>query len=257
MSLLPDGQYQNLEQQHILAKDLLAAARGGDPEALARIRAHRTDAEPKLADAQLALAREAGFPSWSRFTAFVEVEQKRAALGPLFPRFTEDLRRVLFFSRYQAAELGSPLIEPEHVLLALLQNNAAAEGSIERLNLLTRLSLDDVRPQVSTAAEARPAIPPSQQVPFSDATKAVFVAADREAVGSGAARVMCGHVLVGCCTSVRRARRRSWPGTASRSTTSGARSVRIHQTHQERRHEAHTSGTVAGPPRPSTSPGTP
>jgi len=196
MSLLPDGQYQNLEQQHVLAKDLLAAARAGDPAALARIRAYRTDAEPKLADAQLTLAREAGFPSWPRFTAFVEIEQKRAALGPLFPRFTEDLRRVLFFSRYQAAALGSPLIEPEHVLLALVQNNATAEGRIERLNLLTRLSLDDVRPQVSTAA-ARPAIPSSQQVPFSDATTAVFVAADREAVGSGAASVMCGHVLVG------------------------------------------------------------
>src|SRR5687768_9955319 len=102
MSLLPDGQLQNLEQQYKLAKELLAAARAGDAAALARIRAHRTDAEPKLADAQLAIAREAGFPSWARFVAFVAVEQKRAALGPLFPRFTEDLRRVLFFSRYQA-----------------------------------------------------------------------------------------------------------------------------------------------------------
>ena len=196
MSLLPDGQLQNLEQQHKRAKALLADARAGDAAALARIRAHRTDAEPKLADSQLSIAREEGFPSWARFVAFVEVEEKRAALGPLFPRFTEGLRRVLFFSRYQAAELGSPLIEPEHVLLALLQNNALPDP-VERLPVLNRLGLDGVRQQLAAAAERRPPIPQSQQVPFSEATKAVFVAADREAVGAGTGKVMCGHVLLG------------------------------------------------------------
>ncbi len=64
----------NLEQQHKLAKDLLAAARAGDAPALARIRAVRSDAAgperpPKLADAQLTLAREAGFASWPKLVA--------------------------------------------------------------------------------------------------------------------------------------------------------------------------------------------
>ena len=64
----------NLEQQHKLAKDLLAAARAGDAPALARIQAVRSDAAGperplKLADAQLALAREAGFPSWPKLVA--------------------------------------------------------------------------------------------------------------------------------------------------------------------------------------------
>ena len=59
----------NLEQQHKRAKDLLRAARDGDPAALARIRAVRADAGTaarplKLADAQLAVAREGGFDSW-------------------------------------------------------------------------------------------------------------------------------------------------------------------------------------------------
>ena len=196
MSLLPDGQYQNLEQQHKIAKDLLAAARAGDADALARIRAHRTDAEPKLADAQLAVAREAGFPSWPRFVAFVEVEQKRAALGPLFPRFTEDLRRVLFFSRYHAAVLGSDHIEPVHVLLGLLRNNGADHAG-ERLAVLQDLSLPAAEDRVRAATETRGALPDSQQIPFSEATKAVFVAADRDAVGSGAAKVTCGHLLIG------------------------------------------------------------
>ena len=59
----------HLEQQRKLAKDLVRAARAGDLMALARIQAVRSDAglpsRPlKLADAQLAVAREAGFDSW-------------------------------------------------------------------------------------------------------------------------------------------------------------------------------------------------
>jgi hypothetical protein len=195
MSLLPDGQFQNLEQQHKLAKELLAAARGGDAAALGRIRAHRRGAEPKLADAQLALAREAGFPSWARFAAFVEIEEKRAALGPLFPRFTEDLRRVLFFSRYHAAGLGSERIEPEHVLLGLLRNNAM-DHAADRVEVLERLTLAATLDQVRGAVPAGAPLPATRQIPFSESTKAVFVAADREAVGAGRRVVRCGHLLV-------------------------------------------------------------
>jgi hypothetical protein len=58
----------NLEQQHKLAKDLLRAARHGEPAALARVNAVRADAGVtralRLADAQLAIARESNFDSW-------------------------------------------------------------------------------------------------------------------------------------------------------------------------------------------------
>ena len=54
----------NLEQQQKLAKDLLAAFRRGDTEALARVRAELPDKkEIRLADAQYVLAREYGFAS--------------------------------------------------------------------------------------------------------------------------------------------------------------------------------------------------
>ena len=72
----------NLEQQHKLAKDLLQAARDGDPAALARMRAVRSDAGEAsrplaLADAQLAVAREAGFASWPKLVAdFLERDVK-------------------------------------------------------------------------------------------------------------------------------------------------------------------------------------
>jgi ankyrin repeat protein len=78
----------NLEQQRKLAKDLIRAARVGDAAAIARLQAVRADvgAPPrsfKLADAQLAVAREAGFDSWPKLVAVLQerdVEAFRAAV---------------------------------------------------------------------------------------------------------------------------------------------------------------------------------
>ena len=60
----------NLEQLRHQAKDLLRAVRRGEPAAVAELRKHRPEptdaAHAKLADAQLALARSYGLPSWPR-----------------------------------------------------------------------------------------------------------------------------------------------------------------------------------------------
>ncbi|MEO8074906.1 MAG: hypothetical protein ABI818_01175 [Acidobacteriota bacterium] len=72
----------NLEQQRKLAKDLIRAARDGDPAALARIRAVRADAAAprslKLADGQFAVAREAGFESWPKLVADLHLRDVQA-----------------------------------------------------------------------------------------------------------------------------------------------------------------------------------
>jgi ATP-dependent Clp protease ATP-binding subunit ClpC len=39
----------------------------------------------------------------------------------MFEHFTEKARRVIFFARYEAIQLGSPFIETEHLLLGLLR----------------------------------------------------------------------------------------------------------------------------------------
>jgi ankyrin repeat protein len=63
----------NLEQLRKQAKELVRAARAGDEQALARIRAHAPARErPALADAQLALAREHGHPSWAALAVALE-----------------------------------------------------------------------------------------------------------------------------------------------------------------------------------------
>ena len=38
----------------------------------------------------------------------------------MFERYTERARRVLFFARYEASQLGSISIETEHLLLGLM-----------------------------------------------------------------------------------------------------------------------------------------
>ena len=73
----------SLEQQRKLAKDLIRAARDGDAPARARIQAVRSDAggpprSLKLVDAQLAVAREAGFDSWPKLAAALQEREVEA-----------------------------------------------------------------------------------------------------------------------------------------------------------------------------------
>src|SRR4051812_11797207 len=72
----------DLDQARRRAKELLRAARARDPEALARL---RDDREPRLADAQRAVAQDLGFSSWPALVHHVEAsrgdrEQRRARL---------------------------------------------------------------------------------------------------------------------------------------------------------------------------------
>ena len=68
----------NLEQLRKQAKELVRSARAGEEQALARIRSHAPDRERVLlADAQLALARENGHPSWPALVAAAEASADR------------------------------------------------------------------------------------------------------------------------------------------------------------------------------------
>ena len=42
---------------------------------------------------------------------------------PVFERYTERARRVIFFGRYEASHFGSKTIETEHFLLGLLRED--------------------------------------------------------------------------------------------------------------------------------------
>ena len=67
MPTQPEANRLNLEFYRKQAKELLASAKAGDRSALDRL----GKPEPKLSDAQLAVARDQGFVSWPKFRAFV------------------------------------------------------------------------------------------------------------------------------------------------------------------------------------------
>ncbi len=75
MATLPDRPH--LDHLRAQARSLLRALRQGDPAALARAAPYRLGPLPKLAGAQLVVAREHGFASWARLLQ--AVEQRRAA----------------------------------------------------------------------------------------------------------------------------------------------------------------------------------
>ena len=83
--------HTDLKQLRRQARELLRAARAGDEHALARLDA--VAASPTLAGAQLALAREQGFPSWPKLKAEVD-RQAAARLGAGPPPGPFVLRRV-------------------------------------------------------------------------------------------------------------------------------------------------------------------
>jgi uncharacterized protein len=79
----------DLAQLRIQAEDLLNAARRGDHDALARVRA--VSAKVTLAAARLAIAREHGFASWPKLT--LEVDRRDALNSRDLPRLATLLTR--------------------------------------------------------------------------------------------------------------------------------------------------------------------
>src|SRR5581483_9559183 len=83
---------ERVEYQRKAAKELLRAAREGQPDAVVRLREALGDlpGQPRLADAQRAIAREHGHPSWAAFRRDLEEQvgapaRSVARLGPVDP----------------------------------------------------------------------------------------------------------------------------------------------------------------------------
>ena len=63
----------------------------------------------------------------------------------MFERYTERARRVLFFARYEASQLGSISIETEHLLLGLIREG---KGLTSRIFARSHLSLETIRKEI-------------------------------------------------------------------------------------------------------------
>src|SRR3569832_842808 len=96
----------------------------------------------------------------------------------MFERYTERARRVLFFARYEASQLGSISIETEHLLLGLIREG---KGLTSRIIARSHLSLDSIRKEIEGRTVLREKVSTSVEIPFSAETKRVLQFAAEEA----------------------------------------------------------------------------
>ena len=96
----------------------------------------------------------------------------------MFERYTERARRVLFFARYEASQLGSISIETEHLLLGLIREG---KGLTSRLFARSHLSLENIRKEIEGRTVFREKVSTSVEIPFSTETKRVLHHAAEEA----------------------------------------------------------------------------
>jgi ATP-dependent Clp protease ATP-binding subunit ClpC len=110
----------------------------------------------------------------------------------MFERYTESARRALFYSRYEASELGRRSIETEHLLLGLLR---AGKGVTSRLFTDARVSYEPVRGTLETGAGEK--IPTSVEIPFSEETKRILDHTVEEADRLRHSYIGTEHLLLG------------------------------------------------------------
>jgi ATP-dependent Clp protease ATP-binding subunit ClpC len=96
----------------------------------------------------------------------------------MFERYTERARRVLFFARYEATQLGSSLIETEHLLLGLIREG---KGLTSRIFARSHLSLESIRKEIEGRTVFKEKVSTSVEIPFSPETKRVLQFAAEEA----------------------------------------------------------------------------
>jgi len=96
----------------------------------------------------------------------------------MFERYTERARRVLFFARYEATQLGSTSIETEHLLLGLIREG---KGLTSRIFARSQLSLESIRKEIEGRTVFREKVSTSVEIPFSAETKRVLQFAAEEA----------------------------------------------------------------------------
>src|SRR5512135_2124624 len=112
----------------------------------------------------------------------------------MFERYTERARRVLFFARHEASQLGSPSIETEHLLLGLIRE---AKGLTGRILARSHVSVETIRREIEGRAAVREKVSTSVEIPFSAETKRVLAFAGEEADRLQHTYVGAEHLLLG------------------------------------------------------------
>ncbi|MFN7924211.1 MAG: Clp protease N-terminal domain-containing protein [Bryobacteraceae bacterium] len=105
----------------------------------------------------------------------------------MFERYTEKARRVIFFARYESSQFGSPYIETEHLLLAVMRE---CPGLVEA-------DAGYIRKMIESRAAKGAKIATSVDLPLSAASKRVLAYGAEEAERLGHRHIGAPHLLLG------------------------------------------------------------
>jgi len=112
----------------------------------------------------------------------------------MFERYTEKARRVIFFARYEASQLGAASIESEHILLGLVRED---QGLVRRFFLAPAEVIGAVRREVEARHGAPPRASLTVDLPLSGESKQALSFADEEAQRLGDRHIGSEHLLLG------------------------------------------------------------
>ena len=112
----------------------------------------------------------------------------------MFEKYSGKSRRIIFFARYGASQLGGEAIEPEHLLLAIIREDP---GLLESILLQGEASCSLMRTTIEATRRDGPNIAGSIDLPLSPRSKAVLNIAANEAEVSGDERVTPKHLVLG------------------------------------------------------------
>jgi hypothetical protein len=110
----------------------------------------------------------------------------------MFERYTEQARRVIFFSRYEASQYGSPCIETEHLLLGFFRADKALTRRLMRTN-----STEALRKEIEARTTREAKIATSVDMPLSNQGKRALAYAAEEADRMQDRHIGPEHLLLG------------------------------------------------------------
>jgi ATP-dependent Clp protease ATP-binding subunit ClpC len=113
--------------------------------------------------------------------------------APVFEKYTEKARRVVFFARYEASDFGSEYIETEHLLLGTLREDRALWVWL----LKAPVTVQSIREQVERQLPRREKISTSVDLPLSRECKRVLAHAAEEAERLKDDHIAPEHFLLG------------------------------------------------------------
>jgi len=111
----------------------------------------------------------------------------------MFERYTDKARRVIFFARYEASGLGSPHIEPQHLLLGILRE-CKSPFDPPRFPLGSR---EELRKRIEDRVPKLEPLSTSVDLPLAPETKRILAYAAEEAQVLNHAHIGTEHMLLG------------------------------------------------------------